>query len=415
MEYCDEEAAVGPKNPNEERSIQSRRDRLRHSVKLLLQEELGDLFESIELSNLTQPISGGHWAPGSSNTVLLPQRQHIKSERSSRTITKYSPSSGPQTSLPGVPAENHLPTLQYKRRITPLTEAEIKLNNEDRRALRKMWNRSEESDYIEDPWKGIWEKDVEGHRGLAQWECDPEKRKLLLYELVDALSAGSIHERYVKAGLRAVICWIALIGLRLDDLYLLHGSPGAADSEDVCDSPLTQIQVLIEYIWACNASRSATIGDVLTLCYRRHVLYQPDFDTDTEADRSILTVRAHVQAVRIAIYLLNILYKHEFPSSDEQDLDDAWVATVATVEANMRSETPEVPERDESFLTIGDLNLKDLQNIGQLQIRWTPYWDEHLEIVSNRLSNTLKLYWFCPILTRYFEAKSASSPDYKVM
>lgn len=268
MEYCDEEAAVGPKNPNEERSNQSRRDRLRHSVKLLLQEELGELFESIELSNLTQPISGGHWAPSSSNTVLLPQRQHIESERSSRTITKYSPSSGPQTSLPGVPAESHLPTFQYRRKITPLTDAEIKLDDEGRLALRKRWKKSEKPDYIDDPWKGLWEKDVGAHQGLAQWECDPQKRKLLLYALVDALSAGSIDKRYVEKGIRAVICWIALIGLRLNDLYLLHGSPGPAGSEEACDSPLTQIQVLIEYIWACNASRSVTIGDVLSLCYR---------------------------------------------------------------------------------------------------------------------------------------------------
>lgn len=110
------------------------------------------------------------------------------------------------------------------------------------------------------------------------------------------------------------------------------------------------------------------------------------------------------------------MYKHDFPSrDDERDLDDAWAEPVATVEANMRPQMPQVEERDESFLSIGDLNLKDLQKIGQLQIRWTPYWDEHLEIDSNRLSNTLKLYWFCPILTRYFEAKSVSSPDNKAM
>ncbi|KAI4256821.1 MAG: hypothetical protein L6R42_006008 [Xanthoria sp. 1 TBL-2021] len=48
----------------------------------------------------------------------------------------------------------------------------------------------------------------------------------------------------------------------------------------------------------------------------------------------------------------------------------------------------------EPFLAVSDLNLKDLQEIGRLQIQWTSYWDEHLEVETKRSVSVLKLYWF---------------------
>ncbi|KAI4089102.1 MAG: hypothetical protein L6R37_008100 [Teloschistes peruensis] len=105
----------------------------------------------------------------------------------------------------------------YMRTVEQMTEAEINTEREDRKKIRSKWREDEEYGYLEDPWKVLWEQRPQ--KGLHQWPCSHDERKAFQLEIIDALNSSPIHEKLVRRGIRAMSCWISLIGLRLNDLY----------------------------------------------------------------------------------------------------------------------------------------------------------------------------------------------------
>ena len=296
----------------------------------------------------------------------------------------------------------------YKRPVKIDTSHEILEEDGRREASSPKWKDKQDVSYIEDPWLGVWKADVSASRGLSQWPCTDELRRRLQYDLRNALISGPIEEKYVAGGLRATSCWITLIGHRHNDLYISRNFPDPSHSMFEAERPVAQVQILIECIWACNISRKATIGSVLGECYRRRVLLQPVFALPSKNEKSFQILRTHIRAVRVAIYLINVLYRQVFPGINEnEDLDTAWSSSISEAEVHLRSkrhQDEELPDKS-PFFYIGDLNLTDLQRLGRLQIRWTEYWDEHLELTCDGVNNSLKLYWFHPHLSKYCQGK----------
>lgn len=295
---------------------------------------------------------------------------------------------------------------RHKRIVIKMTDEEIATENKGRQEIRGIWRNGDIGDtsYIEDSWKSLWEENSEAEKGLFQWPCSDADRKSLQLDLVDALHSASVDEVWPGRGLRILSCWISLIGLRLNDLYLKHNyaEPG---SEKRTDHPVILTRILLECIWTCNKSRPATVGDVLESCYRRHILLQPhNPHTSFETRYSNSILQDHIRAVRISIYLVSIVYKHEFPTANQmEDFESVWSTAISDTEIKMRPERPhvEVKSGKDPFVAVGDINLKDLQSIGQLRILWTPYWDEHFELQTLWTTNVLKLYWFSPRLSKY--------------
>lgn len=323
------------------------------------------------------------------------------------------PSEDPQKASDRSRPSTEPPKAPYKVKIKMMLDWQLKEENETRKRHRAKWagSASNDRDYLDDAWVHLWKDTRVGAKGLCQWPISDQKRKNLQLELVDALT--SAPNKYgldvlVGQGFRAMSSWISLIGVRLNELYSKqeYGFTSRTSPEGFKTyGPETQVQVLIDTIWICNQSRKAKIGNVLETCYSRAVLRQPRFKDDSNVERSTLLLRAHIRAVRIAIYLVNILYKHDVvpPLDHLEDLNEAWCTRVTTAEEKMRYKQRNIESSNSTgpFLPISDLNVKALHKIGQLQIRWTPYWDEHLVLETTRNVNVLKLYWFGASLSRY--------------
>ncbi|KAI4241425.1 MAG: hypothetical protein L6R40_004601 [Gallowayella cf. fulva] len=289
---------------------------------------------------------------------------------------------------------------KYNRKVKVMSNDEIEAENKHRRNIRQKRVSAQDWEHLQDPWKHLRNKD----KRLIFDESTDGKRKMLQLELIDAIFSGDTtpreHRRlhqFSEAGLPAISCWISLVGLRVIKLR-----------ED-CEAIFMHIQMLIECIWACNSSRSASICDVLTSCYRRRILAQPRFEVVSGSRDPKLDLRKDIRHVRVCIYLLNILYKHKFPPLDcSEDLDEAWAMPIPQAEKMMRriGQTWEPDHGKDYFFTVSDFSLEHLQRIGQLQIHWTEYWDEHLELERRGHDTYLKLYWFSPILSDYFKVTS---------
>ncbi|KAL8866102.1 MAG: hypothetical protein Q9174_006491 [Haloplaca sp. 1 TL-2023] len=292
----------------------------------------------------------------------------------------------------------------YQAEIKTLSEVEIQAENRRRQAIRAKW-RNDQYSYLEDPWKPLWKQEPGVKRGLFQWPCSDDERKDVQLDLVDGLNFAESNGRWVRAGIRAINCWISMIGLRLDKIAkkkLPMKSPLQTKTiEEETHSPLKLAKILIECIWVCNHSRNAAIGDVLLSCYRRQILRKPSSEANpSDAERMI---QRHIRAVRIAIWLVSIVYKHDFPDLNEsENVDLAWCMPISSAEVRLRRKERQIDINagKDPFITVGDFNLHDLRNIGQLRIRWTKYWDKHLELKTTWKGNILKIYWFSPVLSR---------------
>ena len=305
---------------------------------------------------------------------------------------------------------DHRKPQSYQVEIETLSEVELQAENQRRQTIRAEW-RDDQYSYLEDPWKPLWKQESEVTKGLFQWPCSDDERKNLQLDLVDGLNSAENNGRWVKAGIRAVACWISLIGLRLNHIskkkFPIKSPPQTETIEDETHSPLKQARILIECIWVCNDGRNAAIGDVLLSCYRRQILRQPALVVDpADVERM---VQRHIRAVRIAIWLVSIVYKHDFPDLNEsENIDSAWCMPISSAEVSLRRKGRQIDINagKDPFITIGDFNLNDLRNIGQLRIQWTEYWDEHLELETTWMGNILKIYWFSPVLSRKLFNKS---------
>lgn len=306
-------------------------------------------------------------------------------------------------------ASNTASTSGYKQIVQVMDEKDLEIQNMCRNAVRQRWRGSSTLQDIEDPWKALLRRtDTVAERLFNDAWCSDEQRKNLQLELSDALSFAAKDTRldsFATGGFRAISCWISLMGVRLCKIYssMPYASWKPSDKYTESSSPFKQAQVLVECIWACNVSRSAKVADVLKSCYERRIFRQPDFGTGSEPKSSVLNIRAQIRAVRIAVYLVNILYRHdESLLYTVGDLVEAWEMPISVVEESLRQSPPNpANDGDEGcYFSVRDLNLKNLERVGKLEIRWTTYWDEHLELERDESANILKLYWFSPSLSK---------------
>ncbi|KAL9631149.1 MAG: hypothetical protein Q9204_004375 [Flavoplaca sp. TL-2023a] len=283
--------------------------------------------------------------------------------------------------------------ISYKTKIKPMGRDEIKEERDLRKSARSNWQGKAGWKHLEDPWKNLTR--------YNKPQFDPsfdEQRKNLQLELMDAILSVTGQPRldkYFRRGLPAVSCWIGLIGLRLVDLNVDSGPA------------FRFISVLIEFIWVCRSSQSARMCDVLESCFKRRVLHQPCFDDTADAAQSTSLIKAYLNMVRIAIYLLDLIHKHGDPriEYDESMIDDAWTLSITETEEDMRvvSQDIETDPGKGPFYKVSDFGLKHLQEIGQVEIQWTDSWDEHLQLKTRGPLTILKLYWFSPTLARFFQ------------
>ena len=306
--------------------------------------------------------------------------------------------------------------------VERMSEVEIKAEDGYRRLGRAEWRSPGEMAYLEDSWKHIWEPSPGVDKGLFQWPCSEETRKRLQLDLADALNANNriiafnTNMRQLGCDYRSISTLISMIGLRLNEQFRsYHRVPDVG--------PVVQIRILIECIWACNAFDPSTstsrgyregprLSNVLSACYRRGVLNRPEQGFDDHVTTQYL--QKQCQNVRRALHLINLLCKHHIstyvPIADLKDAQEVWDMPLPNVETATtpplilhRSSEPR--EGPDVFLRIDDFNLRDLQTLGHLQIQWTSYWDEHLQLETSSTSNILKIFWFQPKLGRYIVEK----------
>lgn len=297
-----------------------------------------------------------------------------------------------------------------KKKIRIMNDAEIQSENQIRRSARTKWKVKEGSEHLLDSWKVLWQHSPKSTQGLFEWPCEDTKRQDLQLNLIDALTSGQPEDyidRTVRKDFRAIACWVGLIGIRLHDVY--RPAPilntGIVPNSINPISPITQIEVLIECLWACNMCKNATVGKVLEMCYKRKVFMQSSFEDPPYYVGSRMILLVHIQAIRVALYMVNLLFKHNVPKvTIDEDVDEIWKTRLSQVELRMR-QNPRTPRSDRwegEFFSINDFNLRDLQRLGQLQIMWTCHWDEHLQLQIKDESHILLLYWFQPGLSWYF-------------
>lgn len=337
--------------------------------------------------------------PETPQSTAIPIRQ--SPEPKLLNTIKGSPSPNISDYLSGIPSLTN---------INVMSDVEIEVENNSRRSVCDQWRSDEKAIHLEDCWKYIWEPKPGVDRGLFQWSCPEEKRKALQLDLIDALNGQSDDltvALYMRKDFRSIATWVSLVGLRLNEIYRsFYGSPQI--------TPAIQIEILIECLWACNQFRPVlgvrqdlqgpTVGDVLSSCYKRRVLEHPSPNQLLGS----LMLRQHYQYIYTAVYLINILYAHRLPQFEKtQRLSETWNMLLSRVEASLRQapDNSELDEGKDAFFSIDDFNLKDLQYIGNLQIRWTCYWDEHLQLETSSTGNILKIYWFQPSLARYLVQK----------
>lgn len=293
--------------------------------------------------------------------------------------------------LPKEPPQNPRPSPSYTQEVTIMTSEDIEAENRARREVRQKWRGAEDWEYLEDPWKHIQRDDEPFFNNSTH-----EQRKGLQLELIDALLSRANEprlDRFLGRGLPFISCWISLIGTRLGNIFIRS------------DGAIIQAEVLIECIWTCKSISSARVCDVLQSCFRRGILEQPPFGAGSDFSESMSDLRSCIAMVHVAIFLLNILHKHELSQLEDQEgLEDTWLLPLSIIERAMRHQWEEVNQDHDGgvFFSVGDFGLKDLQSVGGLQIRWTAYLDEHLELYTEGKLTILKLYWFSPVLTRFF-------------
>ncbi len=303
--------------------------------------------------------------------------------------------------------------------VEPMSEAEIRAENGYRRLRRTEWKTSDQAAKSEDCWRHLWEPSTGVDKGLFQWPCSEETRSALQMELADALIGNDrivAVNMYMQRDYRTISPWISLIGLRLNEQYRSYQR-----YPDL--GPVIQIRILIECIWACNAfdpninpkqgyREGPRLSNVLSACYRRRILHRPEKGFDDYVTKTYL--QRQCQSVRRALHLVSLLKKHFIatyvPIADLKDAQDVWDMPLPDVEApaaatQLTHRTSELREAPEVFLRIDDFNLRDLQTLGHLQIHWTSYWDEHLQLETSSTANIIKIFWFQPKLGRYLVEK----------
>lgn len=416
----------GKQHENIQRIAHAVTDRLLRCLRVLVQEELHNTEAPLELlvlaSSERNALAGApENSPESQTKLDVRQGNHDnEEERGYRPLHKQVSSglveakdiatnnedknSHKQGKIKCNPSQNPgqsgKPVVEYTQRVMKMTQNEIETQNAHRSSFREKWRAERHLSYLEDPWKHLWRRNRTEAEPLFR-RCTDDERKGLQLDLIDALYfVPKVHNfRHIPwRGLRTLSCWVSLIGLRLNEICGNSPYPFNDHASGIHSCPaFRHIQILIECIWVCNNTSLPRVGDVLIACYKRAILYQPYFGDGCNRNEASSILRIQLRLVHISIFLVNILYKHQPPGLvKDNDLEEVWLRPLSVVEQAMRH-TPSSDVFDagrEPFLTVSDLNLKDLQELGKLKIQWTPYWDEHLKLESRSSMTILRLYWF---------------------
>ena len=139
-------------------------------------------------------------------------------------------------------------------------------------------------------------------------------------DLADALTANDrivAVNMYMRRDFRAISSLICLVGLRLNDQYRSYTRPPDT-------SPILQVRILIECIWASNVfdprikpgkgyREGPRLSNVLSSCYRRGLLHRPEKGFDHFVTAKYL--QKQCQLVRRALRLINLLSKQHIKST----------------------------------------------------------------------------------------------------
>lgn len=303
--------------------------------------------------------------------------------------------------------------------VERMSAEEIRVENGYRMLRRAEWRTFISMADLEDCWQHLWEPSTGVDKGLFQWPGSEKTRRGLQLELADALIGNDrivTVNMYMQRDYRSISTWISLVGLRLNEQYRSYHRPPEI-------TPITQIKILIQCIWACNAfdpninpkqgyREGPRLSNVLSACYKRGILNRPEKGFDEYVTKTYL--QRQYQYVRRALHLMNLLQRQHIttylPIVDLTDAQDIWDMPLPDVEkiaaiAQVSHRASDLKEGAEVFLRIDDFNLRDLQTLGRLQIHWTSYWDEHLQLETSSTANILKIFWFQPKLGRYLVEK----------
>ncbi|KAL8887438.1 MAG: hypothetical protein Q9192_006327 [Flavoplaca navasiana] len=332
------------------------------SLPALLHRQLSDADDHLVELNTTSAEE--NTIPGASERTSLSDSDHHHNSRGLREGRRIEPQAKAKDStseqeLQGAsidkPLHEDKAPISYKMKVKLMAREDIEKEKEQRRSLRSRWQGEVGWQHLEDPWKNL----QRANGPLFDPSFD-EQRKNLELELVDAIfsvTGDSFLDNYFSRGLPAISCWIGLVGLRLIDINV-------------------ESRLAFRFI------------------------------------QSVSLVKANLNAVRVAVYLLNIMFKHRDPriDYDEDMINKAWSMTVSETEKDMRVDTPQI-ETDPGkgpFYKVSDFGLQHLQEIGKVDIEWTSSWDEHLELKMKGPRTILRLYWFSPTLARFFQITGLS-------
>lgn len=165
-------------------------------------------------------------------------------------------------------------------------------------------------------------------------------------------------------------------------------------------SPQCLVRILIEIIRQLPKARGGPprslpqAGDVLRSCYIRGLLSQP-------AGTEIESYRTHLWLLCQAAHLANICFKArlslennglESYGTTETLLQISFVEAMQAIRLPPKATPQNLPRAEGVSFRVNDLNIRTLRTIGELSIKWTMYWDEHLLLdVQNR---QLMVAWF---------------------
>lgn len=173
---------------------------------------------------------------------------------------------------------------------------------------------------------------------------------------------------------------------------------------------LSEPEFLRHLLLPQRISESETLlhtGSILKSCYLRGLLSQP-------ADSDVESYRVHVRMICLASNLINVCYNISSYGIAESDrlghslesynttykLLQIPVVELMQAARSPLMVTPEnVPRADGAVFRVNDLDIGSLKTIGELSIKWTRHWDEHLllDIVQQKLT----VAWFS-VDTNYF-------------
>jgi hypothetical protein len=155
----------------------------------------------------------------------------------------------------------------------------------------------------------------------------------------------------------------------------------------------------IACILSCD---KATLGDLLLNCYRTEALKRPailhtDYFNDILAVVGVLMINDEHSILDESEYYWSMKYYLEIrPVNTVLGIE---IASLFQITHLLFSKPLVLDGSNDSTFAINDLNIKDLESIGGLSIRWTDVFEDHL--LLDMVEKTLFIAWFFTDLVSY--------------